>query len=52
MPKTVKQLTQEIEAARDAGDWDRVSILHDQRRCAEVDADEARLAGNGVRDEY
>lgn len=41
MPKTTAQLTLEIRAARAAQDWGLVSELTDQRRCAEVDADEA-----------
>ena len=41
--KTVAQLTKEINTARAAGDWDLASKLNDDRRRAEVDADEAAL---------
>lgn len=40
---TVAELTRQIEAARKAEDWPLVEKLHDQRRCAEVEADEAQL---------
>lgn len=44
MTKTTAQLTEEINAARAAQDWGLVSELTDQRRCAEVDADEATVS--------
>lgn len=43
MIRTVTTITADIRAASEAGDWDRVSALYDERRCAEVDADESAL---------
>ncbi|QIG74943.1 hypothetical protein EVC13_022 [Rhizobium phage RHph_I65] len=43
MARTVAELTHLIKMARELEDWDLVSALNEERRCAEVDADEAML---------
>lgn len=48
--ETVASLTDKIAAARKAEDWNEVERLHDLRRVAEVEADEAALAAAVVVD--